>query len=128
MSQFHEHPDGTIVIRTPNGNYVDTPENFVSDFLWQLPRKPDGIVERIYDDSGRHAFMDAKSNHVGNGEVPWAFGDRAIAAISELISRKATREAALMAKASEAAETEAVAVQSPTPPLASAGPTNTKVF
>lgn len=120
MSQFHEHPDGWVYVRTPNGTYVDTRENFIVDFKWQFEPTPTGCVERLYDDSGdgAHRLMDDKSNHHWNGDIPWAFGDRAIAAIETLLQTQKERQAAAQAAALAAAVADVpLVVAQPDPPV-----------
>lgn len=96
MAQFHQHPDGHIYVRTNEGIYRETPANFAIDYAKKLPALPPGVVERIYDDEGRHAFIDAKGNHVDSGPMPFPFGDAAIAAAAALHAKKKAREDAAM--------------------------------
>jgi hypothetical protein len=101
MAQFHQHPNGSIYVRSADGVYEETPENFAADH-GAPPALPDGVLERLYDDGGRHALIDAKGNHVDTGPIPFDFGDAAIAAYSSLIGKKKTREDAAAAAAAEA--------------------------
>jgi hypothetical protein len=99
MAQFHQHPNGKIYVRTAGSVYEETPENFAADHGASAPALPDGVRERIYDDGGRHALIDAKGNQVDSGPIPFEFGDAAIAACSALIAKKTGREDAARAAA-----------------------------
>lgn len=139
MAQFHEHPDGWIYVRTAAGTYADTTANFIADFRWQIPARPEGLVERLYDDGGRHVLTDAKGNHVLNGPVPWEWGDRAIAQVETLLSRQSARlglvaeaeaaeraafVAAVAAAAEASVQASVQASMTPAPARASPSPAN----
>jgi hypothetical protein len=113
MAQFHEHPDGVVIVRAPASEYQDTRANFVTDYRWQIPAKPDWAVERLYDDAGLHKLIDAKGNDLASGPVPWEFGDKAIAAIARILERQAARRAATEA---QAARELAAAIAATAPP------------
>lgn len=88
--EFHQHPEGTIYIRTERGIYSDTPENFELDFGQPLPPLPEGAIERIYVPGIRHPISDG-TNVVAGGEMPWDYGDQAIAAIDALLTAQTKR-------------------------------------
>ena len=90
MKQLHQHPDGVIVIRTDNGIYQDTPENFALDSGVELPPLPPGVDERIYEPDVRHALMDRVSVLDG-GPMPWPMGDEIIAQAQEILARQRVR-------------------------------------
>jgi hypothetical protein len=110
-NQVHQHPDGTIRVRTQAGAYADSLENFAGDYGVPFPALDAGLTERIYDQGVRHAVM---SGHdvVGGGPIPWLDGDTIIASIGRLIAAQEARFAAVaMAKAAETAATRAAQVQ-----------------
>jgi len=115
MAQFHEHPDGLVILRASTGEYQDTRANFVADYRWKIPAKPDWAVERLYDDGGMHKLIDAKGNDLASGPIPWEFGDRAVAAIATILERQAARRAAAEA---QAAKERAASIAAVTPPRA----------
>jgi hypothetical protein len=80
-TEFHQHPDGKIFVRTDYGTYSDTPENFEADFGVTLPTLPPGAIERIYTQGKRHAIHDDEGNVIAGGPMPWDFGDQVISSI-----------------------------------------------
>jgi len=93
MAQFHHHPDDLIYVRTLCGVYCDTTENFAADNNEPAPGLLRGVAQRLYDDQSKtHRLFDSFNNHVANDDVPWAFGDKAIANVMRLIAAKAARE------------------------------------
>ena len=119
MAQLHQHPDGIVIVRTAAGQYSDTGENFALDYGAPAPGFPEGIVERIYDDEGRHALFDAKGNQKDSGEIPYPVGDSIIAAYDRLVGvQKARQEQEHLAAV---AATKA-ANQLSIPPVVSGGP------
>lgn len=105
MQQFHHHPDGLIFLRTDQGVYSGTPEQFAEDFGEAAPALPPNCDERIYEPGARHALKN-RQGMVAGGPRKWDFGDRAIAAISILLQKKADREAAEQAAREAALQAE----------------------
>ena len=89
--QFNQQVDGTVWVRSGGRHYSETLENFTADFGEAPPPLPDGALDRVYDPGRRHALHGAEGVLHG-GELPWGFGDRAIAAIDGLLAAKAARE------------------------------------
>jgi|SRR5579862_317320 len=91
MSQFHYHPDKLIYVRTEKGTYCDTVTNFALDFGRTWPW-PEGISELIYEEGAklRHVAFDLDGNQLAR-ELPFPFGDAAIAAIDKLLESQAKR-------------------------------------
>jgi hypothetical protein len=112
MAQFHQHPNGSIFVRSAAGVYEETPDNFAADHA-SPPVLPDGVIERIYDDAGRHALIDATGNHVDSGPIPFDFGDAAIAACAALLAKKKAREDAARAAAEAALAAKAHTATAP---------------
>jgi hypothetical protein len=105
--QVHQHPDGTLHIRTQAGAYADSFENFADDYGAPFPALDAGLTERIYDQGVRHAVMNGH-DVVGGGPMPWPEGDAIIASIGRLIAAQEVRLAGVaMAKAAETAATRA---------------------
>ena len=94
MSEFMHHPDGFIFVRAPGVTYGDTIANFaldaVSAGLAPLPPLPQGTSSRRYIPEQVHALSDG-ANQSG-GEMPWAYGDAAITALTFLLDAKTARE------------------------------------
>ncbi len=103
-NQVHQHPDGTIHVRTQAGAYADSLENFASDYGGPFPALDAGLTERIYDQGVRHAVMNGH-DVVGGGPMPWPEGDAIIASIGRLIAAQEARFAGVAI--AKAAETEA---------------------
>jgi hypothetical protein len=105
--QVHQHPDGTLHIRTQAGAYADSFENFADDYGAPFPALDAGLTERIYDRGVRHAVMNGH-DVVGGGPMPWPEGDAILASIGRLIAAQEARFAAVaVAKAAETAATRA---------------------
>ena len=103
--QVHQHPDGTLHIRTQAGAYADSLENFADDYGAPFPALDAGLTERIYDQGVRHAVMNGH-DVVGGGPMPWPEGDAIIASVGRLIAAQEARFAGVaMAKAAETAAT-----------------------
>ena len=106
-SQVHQHPDGTIRVRTQAGAYADSLENFAGDYGAPFPVLDAGLTERIYDQGVRHAVLNGH-DVVGGGPMPWPEGDAIIASVGRLIAAQEARFAGVaMAKAAETAATRA---------------------
>jgi hypothetical protein len=106
-NQVHQHPDGTIHVRTQAGAYADSLENFAGDYGAPFPVLDAGLSERIYDQGVRHAVMNGH-DVVGGGPMPWPEGDAIIASIGRLIAAQEARLAGVaMAKAAETEATRA---------------------
>ncbi len=106
-NQVHQHPDGTIHVRTQAGAYADSLENFAGDYGAPFPALDAGLTERIYDQGVRHAVINGH-DVVGGGPMPWPEGDAIIASIGRLIAAQEVRLAGVaMAKAAETAVTRA---------------------
>ena len=104
-SQVHQHPDGTIRVRTQAGAYADSLENFAGDYGAPFPALDAGLTERIYDQGVRHAVLNGH-DVVGGGPMPWPEGDAIIASVGRLIAAQEARFAGVaMAKAAETAAT-----------------------
>src|SRR3954470_4365568 len=100
-NQVHQHPDGTIHVRTQAGAYADSLENFARDYGVPFPALDAGLSERIYDHGVRHAVMNGH-DVVGGGPMPWPEGDAMIASIGRLIAAQEARLTGVtMAKAAE---------------------------
>lgn len=96
MSQFHQHPDGLIYVRAAISVYCDTSECFSFDNNSPVPALPPGIKQRIYDRQAKtHRLFDAFNNHVADGDVPWHYGDAAIANIASLLTAQLRRTVAV---------------------------------
>ena len=93
MSDFHQHPDGPIYVRTPDGVYADTPENFAADFGATVPPLPAGADEHIYTQGRRHCFMGG-GDVIDGGPMPWTEGDAIIAGVAAALQAQAERVAA----------------------------------
>jgi hypothetical protein len=102
--QVHQHPNGTIRVRTQAGAYADSRENFAGDYGAPFPALDAGLTERIYDQGVRHAVMNGH-DVVGGGPMPWPEGDAILASIGRLIAAQEARFAAVAV--AKAAETEA---------------------
>ena len=106
-NQIHQHPDGTLHVRTQAGAYADSLENFAGDYGAPFPALDAGLTERIYDQGVRHAVMNGH-DVVGGGPMPWPEGDIIIASIGRLIAAQEARFAGVaMAKAAETEATRA---------------------
>jgi hypothetical protein len=106
-NQVHQHPNGTIRVRTQAGAYADSRENFAGDYGAPFPALDAGLTERIYDQGVRHAVMNGH-DVVGGGPMPWPEGDAIIASIGRLIAAQEARLAGVaMAKAAETEATRA---------------------
>ena len=106
-NQVHQHPDGTLHVRTQAGAYADSPENFASDYGAPFPALDAGLTERIYDQGVRHAVMNGH-DVVDGGPMPWPEGDTIIASIGRLIAAQEARLAGVAtAKAAETAAARA---------------------
>jgi hypothetical protein len=103
-NQVHQHPDGTLHVRTQAGAYADSLENFAGDYGAPFPALDAGLTERIYDQGVRHAVMNGH-DVVGGGPMPWPEGDAIIASIGRLIAAQEARFAGVAI--AKAAETEA---------------------
>jgi hypothetical protein len=103
-NQIHQHPDGTLHVRTQAGAYVDSLANFAGDYGAPFPALDAGLTERIYDQGVRHAVMNGH-DVVGGGPMPWPEGDIIIASIDRLIAAQEARFASVAT--AKAAETEA---------------------
>ena len=93
MAELHQHPDGWVYVRTPDGTYMDRPENFAADFGVALPPLPEGACERIYTQGRRHALM-GDGNVIAGGEMPWPLGDLIIRQASEALQAQRARRSA----------------------------------
>lgn len=90
-SEVHEHLiNDMIAVRTPRGNYLDTPGNFAKDYGRPFPPIPPGVIEVIYTPGVRHTLGDGR-NVVGGGPMPWPPGDEMIAAVQTLIANQEER-------------------------------------
>lgn len=94
MAEFHQHPDGMVIIRTAAGHYIDTAENFAIDHLavfgTAAPALPEGATERLYDPGDRHVATVARADvALDRG---WPSGDLIIAAYDALRNAQATRQ------------------------------------
>ena len=106
-NQVHQHPDGTLYVRTHAGAYADSLENFAGDYGAPFPVLDAGLSERIYDQGVRHAVINGH-DVVGGGPMPWPEGDTIIANIGRLIAAQEARFAGVaMDKAAETAATKA---------------------
>jgi hypothetical protein len=103
-NQVHQHPDGTLYVRTHAGAYADSLENFADDYGAPFPALDAGLTERIYDQGVRHAVMNGH-DVAGGGPMPWPEGDTIIAGIGRLIAAQAARLAGVAT--AKAAESEA---------------------
>jgi hypothetical protein len=94
MPQFHQHPDGLVFVRADDGTYYgDTIVNFSTDFGEGIPPLPISADERIYVPDKRHVMHDSINGRIVDaGPLRWDYGDRAIAALEELLSAKAERD------------------------------------
>jgi hypothetical protein len=102
LVEFHEHPDGWIIIRTLKGDYIETRENFKQDF-GPIPSMPAGADDHVYTPGRRHCYM-GDGNIIDDGPMPWDYGDRAIAAFKDLITKKKARDEEIIRAAMKAAE------------------------
>lgn len=93
MAQFQVHPDGYVFVRAKAGTYSESLDGFAIDFGAAVPPMPTGGICRVYDQGIRHAISDGNSVIAG-GDMPWAFGDRAIAGIENILAAQAARVAA----------------------------------
>jgi hypothetical protein len=106
-NQVHQHPNGTVHVRTQAGAYADSLENFARDYGVPFPALDAGLSERIYDHGVRHAVMNGH-DVVGGGPMPWPEGDAMIASIGRLIAAQEARLTGVtMAKAAETEATRA---------------------
>lgn len=97
MVMLHQHPEGLIYVRTDEGVYGDTLENFKIDYGSIAPMLPEGITERIYEPSKRHALI---MNHdvIDGGPMPWLEGDEIISGIQRMLKSQKARELILAAQ------------------------------
>lgn len=90
MGEFHQHPDGYIIVRSGAKFYVDSRDNFTADYGKIPPEVPENAVERIYSQGNRHCYTDG-SNVVGGGDLVWPWGDQAIAALDSILAKQEAR-------------------------------------
>lgn len=90
MAEVHQHPDGLVYVRTDDGVYMDTLENFALDYGQGLPALPAGADDRIYAQGKRHAIMGG-GNVIAGGPVPWDLGDQLINSVSALLAAQDAR-------------------------------------
>lgn len=88
--QFMQRADNIVRIQSGDLVYADTPENFAADNGAAAPALPSGVTERVYEPGRRHALV-ANDSVIGGGDMPWAFGDGAIEAVTALLSAQAAR-------------------------------------
>jgi len=106
MTQFHHHPDGLVYVRADNGIYVDTLENFATDYGRSAPALPDGMIECIYESGRRHVYFDAKQNaHALEGEAGCAEHEAICAKLDDLLAAQSQRIAAEKAAAAATSTT-----------------------
>jgi hypothetical protein len=91
-NEVHQHPDGFVFVRTSEGVYGDTPENFAKDFSVMLPPLPEGADERIYTSNTRHAIMSQERGVIDGGPIPWPLGDEIIAKIETGLQAQKNRQ------------------------------------
>lgn len=107
-NEVHQHPDGMVFVRTPDGTYADTMENFQNDFGVTFVELPPGGDERVYTQGVRHAIHNsATGNLVAGGDVPWPLGDELIARVQEGLEKQQARKAVEGAAQQEQFEKEA---------------------
>lgn len=90
-NEFHQHPDGWVYVRTPNGIYNDTRENFERDSGRKLRALPEGANEHIYTQGVRHCFM-GDGNIIEGGEREDAELDEIINSVASLLEKKRVRD------------------------------------
>jgi hypothetical protein len=93
MGEFHQHPDGHIIVIGDAGTYVDSRANFETDFGTNLAGAPmpDGADDHIYTQDKRHCFMGG-GNVIAGGPMPWPEGDQIIAAVEAGLAAQAARQ------------------------------------
>lgn len=84
MSEFHQHPDNLIFVRTDEGIYLDSLYNFLLDYGGEFPVLPPGN-ERYY--------IPGKAHFINGNPAPleWAHGDAVILAYADLIDAQNQR-------------------------------------
>lgn len=93
MPNFHHHPQGNIYIRTNNGVYCDSLENFNKDLLAcgieSYTGLPADCVERFYEPSGRKYLIE--SDYDQRGDDSFTQGDVYIANYQAIAKAKNDR-------------------------------------
>jgi hypothetical protein len=88
--QLHQHPEGHVIVRTEEGTYLASRQQFAEDSPDPLPLLPEGITERIYEPGVRHALMRG-NDVVDGGPMPWPEGDKVLASAGPLKAKAEKR-------------------------------------
>jgi len=127
MRMVHQISDGTIWLRTDQGNYGGTPEEIKAECGKELPPLPEGITERVYEPGIRHA-LSANNSVVDGGPMPWPEGDDMLASYSELAAKRAKREKADSDKIERMRREEIAEIQALEAAMKKATPTKRKAL
>jgi hypothetical protein len=91
MANLHYHPDNLIYIRTNDGTYIDTPENFMLDYGSPYPALPEGFNEEFYEPNVKRYIVNHKTGEYKPRGMPFAFGDDVISKFPIIVNNKASR-------------------------------------
>lgn len=97
LPNYHHHPDNWIYVRTVDGVYQDTPENFALDYGSAAPVLPPAFNERYYEPGVMHELRDNGDGTVSDvpRNVPQGLvfpkADAIIAAFDAIMTAQAIR-------------------------------------
>jgi len=95
MSMVQQTDDHMMIIRDNTGKvYIDTEDNFATDFGEAIPTLPPGGDDRTYEPGVRHPITDCYTI-IDAGPMPWPAGDRYITNIQSGLDAQTARRAGI---------------------------------
>lgn len=92
QQKAHGTVDASITIKDGADAYIDTPENFETDYGSAFPSLGADQYVREYEQGIKHSIFDEDLKFDAQGDLNWALGDTIISSISSLITAKEARE------------------------------------
>ena len=83
--------DGVVTVRSADGEYIDTADNYALDQGRAFPATPAGFIGRTFVPAEKHNLHTGQKNEPQS--LPWGPGINIIAQVAELLAAKAAREA-----------------------------------
>lgn len=94
LPNFHHHPQGDVYVRTKDGIYNDSFQNFNTDLMKVSGRSylgmPTGCIERYYEPRKRSYLIREGYDQIGDGG--FSDGEYYISIAQQLILAKKARE------------------------------------
>jgi len=82
---------GAVLIRGPEGEYVDTAANYTLDAGRPFPPLPGQAIGRTYIPNEKHSLYDGRK--AAPERLPWAPGDQILTTLQTLLDNQVARKA-----------------------------------